>query len=117
MLRLPGLSARRGSLGDEFDSGLFGYDPKGGNLDRSRRELRGSLGDEFALVSRAVEFELARLTLALGARDCCGPIRRATDDFLERHLSGMAVGQTYNDHAEVHEVRIIEKRVASLPPC
>ena len=28
-------------------------------------KLRGDLGDEFALVSRAVEFELAGLTLAL----------------------------------------------------
>ena len=28
----------------------------------------------------------------------------AADDFLERHLSGMAIGQTYDNHTEVHEV-------------
>jgi hypothetical protein len=65
----------------------------------------------------AVEFELARLALALGARDHCGLIRRAADDFLECHLSGMAIGQTYNDHAEVHEIRDNREEGASLPPC
>ena len=49
--------------------------------------------------------KLARLALALGAGDRCSPIRRAADDLLKRHLSGMAMGQTYNDHAEVHQVR------------
>ena len=40
----------------------------------SRRELRGGLGDESALVPRAVEFELAWLTLAIAARDRRSPI-------------------------------------------
>jgi hypothetical protein len=61
-------------------------------------ELHGDCGDEFALVPRAVEVELARLTLAFAVCDHCRPIGRAANDFLE------PVGQPSNDHAEAQEV-------------
>jgi hypothetical protein len=50
------------------------------NVSGTQTISRGDCGDEFALVPRAVEFELARLTLAFAACDSCRLIGRAAND-------------------------------------
>src|ERR1700722_16386940 len=68
-------------------------------------ELGGGLGDQLALVPRAVEFDLGRLALALPARDCGCAIRRTADDLVKRALPRVAIGQADDDQAEMEEVR------------
>ena len=47
---------------------------------------------------------LGRLTLPLRAGDRRRAVRRSADDFVEGHLAGVAIGQTDDDHAEMHQV-------------
>ena len=68
------------------------------------RQLCRNLSDEIALETGAVKFDLARLTLPLRAGDRGRSIGRSADDFVETHLAGMAIGQTDDNHPEVHEI-------------
>src|SRR5271170_6481577 len=70
----------------------------------SSRELSRGLRDERALILGAVQFDLAGLAFAFGAGDRGGAIGSPADDLVERHLSGVAVGQADDHEAEVHEI-------------
>src|ERR1700675_4437713 len=63
----------------------------------SSRELGRGLRDQRALMLGAVQFDLAGLAFAFAAGDRGGPIGSAADDFVERPLSLVAVGQA-DDH-------------------
>src|SRR5580692_6755356 len=93
-----------GSAGRETTSLIsFTFQPENA-LTPSTGKLGGGLGDEFALMPRAVEFDFRRmaLTLRAGNRRCA--VGRAAHDFVERALPRMAIGQTDDDQAEVHQV-------------
>src|ERR1700722_18300010 len=93
-----------GSAGRETTSLIsFTFQPENA-LTPSTGELGGGLGDEIALMPRAVEFDFRRmaLTLRAGNRRCA--VGRATHDFVERALARVAVGQADDDQAEVHQV-------------
>ena len=70
----------------------------------SRLELGRRLGDEFALMAGALEFNLARMPLALSAGDRRRAVGRAAHDLLERHLACVAVGQADDHQAEMQQV-------------
>src|SRR5277367_3995250 len=70
-----------GSAGRETTSLIrFTFQPENA-LTPSTGELGGGLGDQLALMPRAVEFELGRLALTLSASDCSRAVRRAAHDF------------------------------------
>src|SRR5271163_2540420 len=58
---------------------------------RLRGEFRGGFGNELALKSRAFELDLARLPLALPARDRGRAVGRATHNLVEGHLALVAI--------------------------
>src|ERR1700721_1320081 len=80
--------------------------PRKGITDRTpKREqfLRGRR-DHFSLVRRPRQVERARLALTCAARHRGRSIGAAADDFVESHLSLMAVRQADDGHAEMHEI-------------
>src|ERR1700722_2484275 len=93
-----------GSAGRETTSLIsFAFQPENA-LTPSTGELGGGLGDELALMPRAVQFDLRRLALTLRAGNRRGAVRRAADNLDERALPCVAVGQADDDQAEVHQV-------------
>src|SRR4029077_5936195 len=89
----------------QIENGLLPLTPlRSAPLRPSTEKLRRDLGDELPLMPGAVEFDLRRLALALGACDCGCAVGRSADDLVERHLAGMALRQADDDQAEVHQV-------------
>ena len=62
------------------------------------------LGNKPPLEASGVKFILRRLTLALAAGDCRGPIGRAADNLVQRHLALVRIGQPHDYEAEMQEV-------------
>src|ERR1700722_679294 len=93
-----------GSAGRETTSLIsFTFQPENA-LTPSTGKLGGGLGDEFALMPGAVEFNLRRLALTLPAGDRSSAVGRAAHDLVKSALPRMAVGQADDDQAEVHQV-------------
>src|SRR5271166_2543130 len=72
--------------------------------DRLAEQLVGGRGDQFSLVACALQFDRAGAALALAAGNRGRAIGAAADDFRERHLTLMTVGQADYRHAEVQEI-------------
>jgi Domain of unknown function (DUF3459) len=81
-----------------------GRDRFGGARNVLAEELLRRPGDDCTLMARAFEFDRAGLARTVATRDCRCAVRCAADDFRQRHLTLVAVGQADDDQAEVQQV-------------
>src|SRR6266852_6043209 len=67
-------------------------------------QLACGLRNLAALVAGSFELVCGRQARAIAAGDGCGTVGRAAGNLVECHLSGMAVIESHNHHAEVQKI-------------
>src|SRR3984893_15674898 len=70
----------------------------------SAMQFLGGFRDHASLIARAGEFVFGRLAAAVAGGDRGGAVGRAAGDVIEFHLTGKAVIQADNGHAEMQEI-------------
>jgi DNA invertase Pin-like site-specific DNA recombinase len=104
----PKINGRLGAEAQQRQAQTFAADlePIVGDLRRhglSLRQMAAELTAQGIQTPRGGQWS-ARKALSLPAGDGRRPIGRPPDNLVESHLAGVAIGQTDNDHAEMHKV-------------